>query len=227
MAELRIPEEYQRSFAEIRGLSEEQVQELIAALESEPPTLNRSDLRSRVATKVSGTMDRGDVDRVMDTLLSLYALRESMSLDTPGLADAISQAMDESGVEELEFDDDEERDFFKDRLVQLLGVGSFNVSARATDLLYEHEHTVHGPMRVLTDIRPIFGADPEGVPEGAVIAHTLKISYHEGRRVREFFVALDSEQVDELIGVLERASLKAGSLKRMLADTPITYIEAE
>jgi hypothetical protein len=135
--------------------------------------------------------------------------------------------MDESGVEELEFDDNEERNLFKAHLVQLLGVRSFSVSARATDLLYEHEHTVHGPMRVLTDIRPIFETDPESDPEGAVIVHTLKISYHDGRRVKEFFIALDSEQVDELIGVLGRASLKAETLKRLLASTNVPYIEAE
>ncbi len=79
----------------------------------------------------------------------------------------------------------------------------------------------------MTDIRPIFGPDPENEPESAVIVHTLKISYHEGRQIKEFFLALDPEQVDELIGVLERASLKSESLKRMLAGTDVSYIDGE
>ena len=109
----------------------------------------------------------------------------------------------------------------------MLGVDALDVSARATDLMYEHEHTVHGPIRVLTDVRPIFGSDPEGDPKGVVIAHTLKISYHEGRQIKEFFVALDSEQLSELAGVLERATLQAESWKRMLSGTGVPPIGAD
>ena len=60
-----------------------------------------------------------------------------------------------------------------------------------------------------------------------MIVHTLKISYHEGRRVKEFFVSLDPEQVDELIRVLGRAESKAESLKRMLSATNVPYIDGE
>lgn len=226
MAELRIPPEYQRGFVVMRHLDEEQVQKLISALEGESPTVNRAALRSRVMSNV-GTIARGDLDLVMDTLVSLYTIRESLEMQQPDFADAVCEAMDESGVEELGFEDDEDRELFKARLLRLLGVDPLDMSAKASDLLQEHEHTVHGPMRVLTDIRPIFGTDPERDPEGAVITHTLKISYHEGRRVREFFLALDPEQVNELIGVLQRAELKAESLKRMLAGTPVPYIDGE
>ncbi|MBA3426745.1 MAG: hypothetical protein H0U04_19895 [Rubrobacter sp.] len=226
MAGLRIPQEYQRSFAEIRGLDEEQVQEFVSALESESPTVNRADLHTRVASNVD-TIARSDLDRLLDTLVSLYALREGMGLGIPDFAEAVCEAMDESGAEELRLDDEVERDLFKARLVQLLGINSLDTSAKANDLQYEHERTVHGPVRVLTDIRPIFGPDPENEPESAVIVHTLKISYHEGRQIKEFFLALDPEQVDELIGVLERASLKSESLKRMLAGTDVSYIDGE
>ena len=227
MAELQIPPEYQSGFVQIRQLDEEQVQDLVSALEVETPTVNRAALRSRIASKID-TIARGDLDLVINTLVSLYTVRESLESDTtPDFVEDICEAMGESGVAELGFNGDEERDSFKDRLIRLLEVGSLDMSAKANDLLNEHEHTVHGPMRVLTDIRPIFGTDPEDNPKGAVIVHTLKISHHEGRRVREFFLALNPEQVDELIGVLERASLKAESLKRMLAGTDVTYIDGE
>jgi hypothetical protein len=226
MAELRIPPEYQRGFVEMRRLDEEQMRELISTLEGESPTVNRAVLRSRIASNVD-TIARGDLDLVMDTLVSLYTIRESLEMEQPDFVDAVCEAMDESGVAELEFEGDKDRDLFKARLLRLLGVSPLDMSAKASDLLQEHEHTIHGPMRVLTDIRPIFGTDPEGDPEGAVITHTLKISYHEGRRVREFFLALDPEQVDELIAVLQRAGLKAESLKRMLASTDVPYIDGE
>jgi hypothetical protein len=226
MVDLRIPKEYQRGFAEIRRLNEGQVQELVSALEGETPTVSRDNLRSRTASKTD-TIARSDLDRVIDTLVSLYSLRDGMELDTPDFADAVCEAMDESGAEELEFDNDDDRGDFKRRLIRLLEVRSLDVSAKANGLLYEYEHTVHGPMRVLTDVRPIFGTNVEDDPEGAVIVHTLKISYHEGRRVEEFFVSLDPEQVDELIRALGRAESKAESLKRMLSGTNVPYIDGE
>lgn len=161
MAELQIPPEYQSGFVQIRQLDEEQVQDLVSALEVETPTVNRTALRLRIASKID-TIARGDLDLVINTLVSLYTVRESLESDTtPDFVEDICEAMDESGVAELGFNGDEERDSFKDRLVRLLGVGSLDMSAKANDLLNEHEHTVHGPMRILTDIRPIFGTDPE------------------------------------------------------------------
>lgn len=226
MADLVIPPEYEDGFVEMRGLDEGQLAALVSALEGEPPTLNRSRLRSRVASKVSA-IARSDLDRVMEVLASLYALRESMGRTLPDFADAICDAMDESDAVDLWFEDGEDRERFKARLMQLLGIESLDLSAKATDLMYEHEHTVHGPMRILTDVRPIFGSAPEGDPKGAVIVHTLKISYHEGRQVKEFFISLDSDQVGELMGVLQRANLKAESLKRTLAGTNVPHIEAD
>lgn len=223
---LRIPEEYQDGFIVIRKLEEEQVQELISALEEQEPTLNRLDLRLRIGERIT-TIPLNELDKVMETLLSLYALRDDMGLSIPDFAEVISDTIEESDNEGLRFADDMERGRFDTNLVKLLGAESLDIAARATDLQYEHERTIHGIARVLTDMRPVFGINPEDPPRGAVIAHTLKISYHEGRDIKEFFVALDTDQLDELIGVLVRAGLKAESLKRFLGKTEVPYIDAE
>ena len=225
---LRIPEEYQDGFVVIRDLKEQQVQELVSALEDEVPTLNRADLRLRIGEKVT-TIPPRELDEVIETLLSLYALRDDMGLPIPDFAEVICETMEESDVEVLEFSGEADRNYFKANLVRLLGAESLDIAARATDLLYEHERTIHGLARVLTDVRPVFGVNPEDPPRGAVVTHTLKISYHEGpqREIKEFFIALDTDQLDELIGVLGRASLKAESLKQFLGGTVVPYIDAE
>lgn len=228
MAEIRIPEEYERGFVEIRALDETQIAEFLSALADESPTLNREDLQSRVASKVEGSIARGDLDRIMETLSSLYGLRDSMGIQTVSeFADIVCEAMDLSDVEELWFEDEKERESFRERLIRLLNVDSLDVAARAVDLLNEHEHTIHGKGRVLSDIRPIFGPDPDAPPKGAVVTHELKLSYHENRGVKEFFITLDSVQVDELIEVLERAKAKGESLKRMLGESGVPHIEVD
>lgn len=228
MADIRIPEEYERGFIEIRALDEAQVAAFLSALEDEPPTLKREDLQSRVASKVDGVIASEELDRIIETLSSLYGLRDNMGIQTVSeFADIVCEAMDLSDVEELWFEDEEERASFKERLISLLNVDSLDVAARAVDLLNEHEHTIHGKGRVLSDIRPIFGSDPEAPPKGAVVTHELKLSYHEDRRVKEFFITLDSAQVDELIDVLERAKIKGESLKRMLGESGVPHIEVD
>lgn len=226
MPEIRIPDEYRRGFAEIRQLTEQQAEELISALEAEPPTLEREKLRSAVASNVS-SLARSDIDRIIDTLVSLYALKGSMNLETLEFVDTVRRAMDESGREELEFDEDKERELFKDHLTQLLKVDSLGIATRANDLLYEDKHAVRGSTRVITDIRPVFRADPDEDPAAALIVHTLKVSYHDGGRIEDFLVTLDSEQIDELLRVLERAKSKAGSLKRTLEGAKIPFIDGE
>lgn len=223
---LRIPDEYIAGFRAIRELEEEQVQELVSALEGQGPTLNRMDVESKVGEKIT-TIPRDQLYEVMDTLASLYALRDNMGLPASDFVEIIRETIEESDVEGLGFKDESERRRFDAHLTRLLGAESLDIAARATDLLYEHERTVHALPRVLTDMRPVFGEDPEDPPRGVVITHTLKISYHEGRDIREFFVNLDTDQLDELIGVLGRASLKAESLKRFLGETEVPYIDAD
>ncbi len=224
MAELSIPEQYERGFIEIRQLGGDQVRELVSALEGVLPTRNRADLQRRVEEKTSlGLSD--DLDEIMETLISLYALRDSMGLGLQDFVEVVDEMVNESYVEELNFANDEDRERFNAKLIQLLGVDSLDIAARAVDILYERERTIHGIPRIFTDIRPIFGADSKSDPRGAVLVHTLKIRYHEGREVKELFIGLDTEHVNELISVLERANSKAETLKQFLEDKDLPYIE--
>ncbi len=226
MAEFAIPEQYERGFIEIRGLDDDEVRELVSVLKDEPPMLDRVDLRQRVSQKVSPDLS-SKLYEIMETLISLYSLRDSMGLALPDFVDVVTGMMDDSYIEELEFANKEERESFEDKLVRLLGLNSLDIAARAADILYERERTVHGIPRVFTDMRPVFGADPETGPRGAVIVHTLKISYHERGQIRELFVALDAENVNELIDVLQRANSKADALKRFLDNTGLQHIEVK
>jgi hypothetical protein len=220
MAELSIPPEFEQGFIALRHLDEDQVQELASALKGEQATLRRTDLRRRVRERVSGIAP-DEVNGVLIALVSLYPLRDDMASPIPDVLDAICDAMEESDNDELHFSGQADRTRFKDKLILLLDTESLEVTAKATNLLTEFERTVHGKPRVLTDIRPVFGTFPDDPPIGAVIVHTLKFDYHQDGQVREFFITLDTDQVADLVDVLARAKLKAGSLKQVLAKAEI------
>lgn len=223
MVALTIPPQYLRGYAVLRGLEEDQTEELVSALKEVQPTRNRVGLHSRVASKAK-SIGRSELDKAMDVLLSLFSLRDDLDMSTLELVGAISEAVDQSELEGLPFSSQESRESFEAMLIQILEIESLGVAAKAISLVYEQDHIVHAIPRVLTDLRPIFSSDPaETYMQGAMVTQTLKLEYHEGDEVTELFVALNAQQVDRLIDVLERAKSKAESLKQFVQQSPDIY----
>lgn len=107
---------------------------------------------------------------------------------------------------------------FAEKLVSLLSVKPLNVSAKAIDLQTEDER-VFCDARILTDLRPVFGSDSAATPEGLTIVHILKLGYDQGgERHRDFYVALNADDLQTLRKVIDRAEAKAKSLKNAIRD---------
>ncbi len=228
--QISIPEEYVDGFRKLLAFPEEHVTGLLAVLRQEPPSLDSlSSLPHRIASKIRANMPSvslRDAEDIADVVVSLFWLLARWEITVSDLAEAVSRAIDESGVEEFKLPG-EAREQFKHRLVGILEAGSIHLGLKAGELLTEHEHTIHDA-RVLTDVRPVFGSNPEEPPEANVLVHMLKLSYHdESEEVKEIYVALDTGDVNRLISTLERANKKAESLKKMLEPTGVPYIDAK
>jgi hypothetical protein len=175
------------------------------------------------------SIERSELDEIMDALISLFGLREELGISTPKLVGDISDAIDQSEFVGLPFPNQESREAFEALLTQILHIEFLGLTAKAISLVYEQDHIVHGTPRVMTDIRPVFGSVPEEnmSVQGAMVTYTLKLEYHEGAETTELFVALNPRQVDQLIDTLERAKSKAGSLKEWVDRSDIHYIEGQ
>lgn len=227
MAQITIPVEYQPGFSELLALEKDQAHELVSALKEIRATRNRRGLRRSVKSKVEN-IEHAELDEIIDMLISLFGLRESLDVDTPEFVSIISEAIQDSDLAGIGFLDEESRESFETLLAEILEVESFEISAKAISLVYEQDHIVHGGFRILTDLRPIFGSDPADTSTlAAMITYTLKFEYHEGSEVKELFAALNARQVDELLQSLERAKAKAENLEQALEGTPIRYVDAE
>ncbi len=227
VAAIRIPEEYRLGFAKLRVLGESQAHELVSALERVQPVRRRASLYARVASEAKG-IGRTELDDILDALISLFGLRDDMSVTTAEFVRTVADAMEESGAEDLAFDEDGGRDFFEATLTKLLETEPLEVAAKALRLVYEQDHIVHGDFRVLTDMRPVFSSGHAGPSmRGAMVTYTLKFEYHDGSELRELFASLNARQVDQLAEVLERAKLKATEIEQFLQDSPVRYVEPE
>lgn len=222
---LKVPRRYEEGFVKIRDLSEGSTQELLDALDQLPATYNEGSLSQAVANAVD-TIPASDVEEIVPALLSIYSYldysRAAISEVAEGVAQDIRDKEFEDSVEALE-----RRSSFVDRLSQLLSADSLKMAVRAGVLALQNERPLQ-EARVLTDIRPIFEPDqPEEPPAGAVIIHTLKVSYWADNDTRDIFVALDTGDVEKLAEQLERAKSKAGSLRSVLKAAQIPYIDSE
>lgn len=108
--------------------------------------------------------------------------------------------------------------FFKDqkvRLVQLLRCDAIRLPAKALDLTTDQSVLFYAG-NIVTDIRPVFDRRRENI-SGAIVTQNLKLHFFEdsGRSSeRVVSLALDMEDIDNLISELERAKEKASACRR-------------
>lgn len=224
VATLRIPDPQRVAVKKLREMSDGKVKEIVAALQQKPFNVTDVEAVAAELRPVLPDVPPGDVEILADTLLFFYYVRANSDVTPEKFVSDISRAFRDFGGEKLT---DEEFTSFKKRIEGLLAVESLAVSAKALSLQRDFENTFC-EAKTLTDVRSVFGTNVEDKPVGFVLTHTLKIGYHDdGGRHREFFVALDEDDLSTLRDVVERAEKKAKSLRTAMGKTELRYLAAE
>ncbi len=214
MARLRVPAAAQGGLVLLTKLSKEQMSSLKEALRRASPGLVLPELVEQIASAVPYSDD--DASKVIAVLASFYSLKLEKGLSFDKFFDELFGALKRTGNKDLQLSDEQASEFRK-HLEELLSLDeSLGVTTRALGVMVEHEH-VWQSGRILTDLRPVFGADATEAPKAAVLIHNLRIAYRDGAHIKEFFVALDTEDLDQLRRVLERAFDKEASLRQLAA----------
>jgi hypothetical protein len=105
---------------------------------------------------------------------------------------------------------------FQARAEQLLSDdGGLALSAKALSIAMQTPRHAHA-FRVLTDARPIFGRNAKDGPKAFSIIHTLRVQYWQDGNECEWYVSLDSDDLQALQGIAERALAKERSLREAL-----------
>jgi hypothetical protein len=221
LARLKIPERYKPGIAALARLSEPSYQEILAAVKRAPKSLASSrDFEAWLMAEVKSVLAE-DLRRLTESIASLYWLPSKFKRQTSKLASEILDSARESisGFEIAEGTD------FVNRLTALLQVESFGVIAFKAKELQEQAERTYCDARILTDIRPVFREKVENAPSGMVIVHTLKLVVHEAAGHKDFFVALDEDDIESLKETLVRAEQKAKALKDLLKSKEMHLID--
>lgn len=222
MVVLRIPDQDVNGLKKIRELSEKIVKELIGALLEAPPVMDRKELTQFLAAKVSN-ISEADLEEIVRVLIAMSSARLLLDWPLSEFTERVCQAIEQVHKEELKFTE-KTRESFRGRLTRLLNHESLVLPAKANNIMLDHER-VYIRARTLTDVRAIFGSDTEKPPKAAAIIHMLNVSFRRGNKEENFYVAMNSEDVESLIVTLQRALSKSGTLKKTLDTANILNIE--
>ncbi|HEY3743965.1 MAG TPA: hypothetical protein VGL53_29175 [Bryobacteraceae bacterium] len=218
---LNLPQEDLGAISTIRGLPPSSLERLVTALKAAPPISNAEEMVEHVAAQVP-SVSKAKLLPILETIYSLYYIRELSGVrDSVFLDDLIEGITRDRAHKALAKDGSK----LRAALERILDIESLHIVSKAARLQRDGER-LFCTAKILSDIRPVFTADPKVGPSGAVLCHTLKLGYHEGKEHREFHVVLDSEDLEALAGAVERARSKDDTLRKVLREAKLPNLGA-
>jgi hypothetical protein len=210
---LQIPIEDIPALKTVRALPNTSVDALIKALRSASLSADTDEIAKNIAQQVP-SISATELEAVLDTLYDLYSLRELSGVDRDTFLEDFIEGF--QNQPELAVDD-KETSKLRSKFEKLLNVNTFTLLSKAKRLQRDGER-LYCDAKIVSDIRPVFGAKPTVRPIGAVVTHTLKLAYHEMGEHKEFHIVLDGIDVGLLAEVVHRALLKDETLRSLLKE---------
>jgi hypothetical protein len=214
---LVVPDEHVPEFLKILRLSDASSDRLIEVLEAAPITPESEEVTARVGDGIS-EVAHGDLYDIIDTLYGLYWSRAFADVSSEKFLGDLM--MDVERLMEQNADVVGDADKIRRRLERLLDIGPLNTLHKAIRLQRNGER-LYCEAKILSDIRPVFGEETAAKPVGAVVTHTLKLSYHEEGEHKSIFLVLDQQDLKALRDVIERANAKDISLRGLLREAKV------
>ena len=215
MARLTVPSSLIPHLAKLSSLSDESAEELLSALNSSTPILNPKMMASKVAPLVPSIQPE-DLDGILGALFSLSSVRTINNISISTFLDDVYESLSAKK-------NDLNLAALKSRLGKLLQSAPVILATKASTIQREHS-SIFVNARIFTDLRPVFGNGPESV-QAAVVFHNLKITYVQCNESREFFVALDDEDLAMLQKTIVRAEAKSKAMRTFIEKSGLPDID--
>lgn len=218
---LRVPEKRRGGFVLLARTEDVVSDEFFSLFANIPVRLYHMDVAEKVAGQVKG-LPAADALEVVESILSLYGPLASTNKPIDEFVEEVLESLKLLGLEAGALSQSE-LSTLGARLRKLLRVPTIGLITKSLSMLFERERMLV-QSRVISDARPVFGIEDDNIG-GAIVVHTLKIDYVDARGEGDFFLALDEEDIDALISVLERAKRKGIQIRQMLGKANVQCIE--
>jgi hypothetical protein len=225
MPNVSIPEQELPVLRQIAEFEAAFFDSLITALGSTEATLTAKQLSARVSKKLTGVTPK-ELFPVLNTISALFYIKDRANVSAEEIGNSVSEKVLEQFKERKEVFPPEQVELLRKRLTALLELDQpLGITAKAVDVMTE-SHSVFCGARILSDIRPIFTKEPDKAT-AAVLIHNLQIGFHDGGtgRHQEFYVSMDTQDIETLKQAILRAEEKTKALKSILEASKLTYLE--
>lgn len=209
-----IPESYYGGFVKLNALDDLSFELLKNALQ-------RSELALGTSKLVAGLGPVGNLESslVRDILVSV----SSVMVYSAQIEASIEETVDDlcsilrSKKKDVDFSIPESEERFKSRLTALFENEQLYYSSKAAGLTSSYENIYHSA-KIITDIRPVFGAEVTNQPKACLTVHILKIHYFNGDELdhKDIYIAMDAKDIKSLQAVLSRAEKKENTLRTLV-----------
>jgi hypothetical protein len=218
MASVTIPESAYPALKSLIRLSPADFDALCEALSKASPALDPDNFWSHVTPHVSQI----ETFVVKSILTEIGQMAIGFSVSDTELTDFASAIAEASSAEIVAG----EREILKERLIKIFtGRKGLNITTKAMGVMLDQDRIFYSA-RVLTDVRSVFNEKGDTV-EAAVIVHNLRIHYGQDSEHKDFYVALDTSDIQALRKELDRADTKAKALEAILKRSGVSYLDAE
>jgi len=198
----------------IADLPDDAVDELRSVLERHPEVL----FSRQAAMKQAATLrkvPRDQAESLMETTVPLVYFKGAHGKSTAELIADVNALLGRAGKGKAALTADQQGRLEKN-LSRLLDSSSLTQAAKAIAVATDCPR-LFTEARVISDLRPVFGDRTSEPPVGAVVTHTLRVTYAEEGSEKEFFVYLDSGDLKTLQDHIARALEKDTTLRALLA----------
>ncbi len=216
MPRMNIPGPLKGPLASVVSIADEVFNALVESLRSMSPSSSPTAIVSRIGAALGGNSLRLTSGGILGALFSLYQLRDTNGVAMPEFIDDLGDAMKASATQ-TPFD----LSVFKKRAEVLLDIPSLAISTKAYNIQREQPRFFLGTC-VLRQSPNLFKR--WRISKGSDDLTSIENCLHGGRRVNEFFVALDGDDLASLQKVIARAQAKARALAGLLEKTDLTNV---
>ncbi len=215
-----VPPGYRPGLTTLTTLTDDQVSEVESVLETLPSELSMSLLAEGLG-RVLEDRPESEIEALARSLLAVAGLVEYADVDNTNLVSALAEDIAQSTDIDVSA---EARTKIGKHLVRLLETRQLRFAGRARNLALEYERSFRD-VRILTDIRPVFGSDPSRAPVGGVVTAILRLQFiASGNADPDMFeLALDHEDLLRLRKAVSRAVVKSESLRDFVQGSGLTF----
>jgi len=221
---ITIPDEAYAVLQSLIRLSEADFNSLLEALKKARPAVSPDSFCENVAALMPKA-DSAIIENIISELFAMDLVRDDKDFSIDEFVKLVSERLEATKSDQFTFNEND-RHTFEERLTKIFGARkTLGISSKALDLLTDQDR-VFFSSKIITDVRPVFNDEGSAV-EASVIVHNLRIHYGQDNDHKDFYVTLDTGDIQKLRSVLDRAEIKAEYLKTLLESSGVSYLDAK